>query len=360
MDFIAPRIVITRLSAIGDCIHTMPLVGVLRRRFPKAYIAWITQAGPATLLDKYPGLDEVMIVRRDWLKSLREIRRIRQALRLRQFDVAIDPQSLTKSAVLGWLSGARLRIGFAPPQGRELSVWLNNCRLHPRTDHVVSRYLELLQPLVGQADPIVQFELRVREHARISEFLQAPRAMGPFAVLNPGAGWDSKLWLPERFGHVARHLGQTHQLTSVVVWAGDRERQWAEQIVATANGHARLAPSTNLPELAQLMQRARLCVAADTGPLHLAAAVGTPCVGLYGSTQPHVCGPYGERHASVQACLQSSTGRGWRDARNDAMQAIEVPMVIRACDQVLTAMRHQADSLGNLVTDSPPAWNVAG
>jgi ADP-heptose:LPS heptosyltransferase len=293
------------------------------------------------LLEGYPGLDEVVVVPRDWLKSFGQLRRLRQELRARRFDVAIDPQSLTKSSMLGWLSGAPQRIGFAAPQGRELSLWLNNQCILPRQEHVVQRYLELLRPIVGSTDLAPHFELLVRQQPRIERFLEQAELTAAFAVINPGAGWDSKLWLPERFGQVARHLGEQHALSSVVVWAGDRERAWAERIVALGGGHAWLAPETNLPELARLLQRARLCVAADTGPLHLAAAVGTRCVGMYGSTLPSVCGPYGSQHVSVQAFYQSGSARQRRAADNDAMQAIEVPMVTRACDQALAALSPQ-------------------
>jgi lipopolysaccharide heptosyltransferase I len=338
MNSSAPRILISRLSAIGDCIHTMPLVGALRRCFPQARIAWATQAAPAALLEGYPGLDEVIVVRRDGLKSLGQLRRLRRELRSREFDIALDPQSLTKSALIGWLSGAAQRIGFAAPQGRELSLWLNNRRIEPQRDHVVERYLELLRPLVGDVELEPRFELPVRRQAAIERFLDQCAWTAGFAVINPGAGWDSKLWLPERFGQVAGYLQHVHRLPSVVVWAGAREREWAERIVAQAGATARLAPETNLPELAALMRHARLCVACDTGPLHLAAAVGTTCVGLYGSTRPSVCGPYGPSHATVQAYYQDGTSRQRRSADNDAMQAINVSMVTQACDRALSAM----------------------
>ena len=334
----APRILITRLSAIGDCIHTMPLVGVLRRRFPDAFIAWATQRVPATLLRDYPGLDEILVVPRDWMKSWTEVRRLRRQLRERQFDMAIDPQSLTKSAALGWLSGAELRVGFAAPQGRELSPWLNNRIVQPQCSHVVDRYLELLRPIVGSIQRTARFELSRRPQATISEFVRKLE-LRRFAVINPGAGWDSKLWLPDRFGQVACHLGQVHRLRTVVVWAGDRERQAAEEIARHAKGFARLAPETDLPELADLLQQATLCVSGDTGPLHLAAAVGTACVGLYGSTQPEICGPYGKQHGTVQAYYQDGTSRQRRRAQNDAMQAIEAAHVMQRCDEVLARLR---------------------
>jgi lipopolysaccharide heptosyltransferase I len=351
----APRILITRLSAIGDCIHTMPLVGALRRGFPRAHVAWITQAAPASLLEGYPGLDEVIVAPRGWLKSLRQLRRLRRELRSREFDIVLDPQSLTKSALLGWLSGAAQRIGFTAPQGRELSLWLNNERIDPRRDHVVERYLELLCPLMDMAELRPRFELPVRQWATIERFLDQGVWTTGFVVINPGAGWDSKLWSPERFGQVARHLERTHRLPSVVVWAGRREREWAERIVAQAGGAARLAPETNLPELAALLRRARLCVACDTGTLHLAAAVGTACVGLYGCTRPSICGPYGSEHATVQAYYQDGTSRQRRNARNDAMRAINVSMVTRACDRVLAGTSTTTSSVIPSKTTRPIA-----
>ena len=112
-----------------------------------------------------------------------------------------------------------------------------------------------------------------------------------FAVINPGAGWPSKLWPPERFAAVARYLGHDRGLASLVVWAGPEEQAWARTIVAGSEGHARLAPPTSLVELAAVLRRARLFISSDTGPLHLAAAVDTPCVGLFGPMPAGATGP---------------------------------------------------------------------
>lgn len=333
------RVLITRLSAVGDCIHTMPLIHALRRKYPAAFIAWITQPGAATLLDDYPGLNQVIVVRRDWWKSLSSIQNIRRQLRSLKFDVAVDPQGLTKSSALGWLSDANQRIGFTKPQGRELSVWLNTELVEPTTEHVVERYLQLLAPVIGNEPPEVHFEIPIKPHETVDRFLQQTRFGSHFAVLNPGAGWDSKVWPANRFGQLAKYLGNQHQLPSVVVWAGDRERRWAEQIVAESSGHAFLAPPTTLPELATLMHHAQFCVAGDTGPLHLAAAVGTRCIGLYGTTRPSISGPYGNGHLTVQAYYQDGTSRQRRSASNTAMRAIDVPTVAQACDQILSQIR---------------------
>ena len=158
---------------------------------------------------------------------------------------------------------------------------------------------------------------------------------GELAIINAGAGWPSKLWPPERFAAVARHLGQKWQLPVVVVWAGADERALAQQIVAGADRHARLAPATTLRQLAALSQRARLFVSCDTGPLHLAVAVGTACVGLYGPWPAEGHGPYGPGHAVVQKMTIYGTTHQRRHAPRALMEAIDVPSVCAACDEVL-------------------------
>jgi ADP-heptose:LPS heptosyltransferase len=185
----------------------------------------------------------------------------------------------------------------------------------------------------------VHFDLAEWRHDTVDRFLRDAHLTGELAVINPGAGWDSKLWPARRFAQVARHLGETHQLPTAVCWAGDQERQWAEQIVAGSGGHALMAPPTSLPELASLLRQATICVGSDTGPLHLAAAVNTPCVGLYGPTRPSVCGPFGKGHVCVQVYLQQGSGRERRGSCNDAMLAIEAKQVQAACDQLLQRIR---------------------
>ena len=153
-----PRILIVRLSAIGDCVLTVPLVHAIRQRYPEAHIAWIVEERAASLLEGLRGLDELLVVPRKWLRSLRTVLRIRRELRDRRFEISIDPQSLTKSSLLGLLSGAKQRICFGPPDGRELAPMLGNCRVQARGEHLVDRTLELLRPL-GIEHAEASFEL---------------------------------------------------------------------------------------------------------------------------------------------------------------------------------------------------------
>jgi ADP-heptose:LPS heptosyltransferase len=252
-----------------------------------------------------------------------------------RFDVSIDPQSLSKSAALGWLSQIPRRIGFARGIGREFAPLLNNCRVRPTSEHLVDRSLELLKPL-GISAPRVDFQLPRYPAAaeRMATFLE--RATGnAFMAINPGAGWPSKVWPAERYGAVAHHVGEKWSLPSVVVWSGEKEHRWARTIVAQSQGHAVLAPSTNLQELTELLRQAQLFVGSDTGPLHMAAAVGTPSVSMYGPTRPANCGPYGAQHIALQEYYQEGTSRERRKADNEAMRAIDDKSVCSACDAIL-------------------------
>jgi lipopolysaccharide heptosyltransferase I len=335
-----PRLLITRLSAVGDCIHTLPVLCALRAHFPRAFIAWATQGSAATLISGHDALDEVLIVPRDWCRQPRAIGRWRQLLRQRRFDITVDVQGLTKSSGLAWLSGARFRIGFQRGQARELSPWLNNRLVRPRHDHVVRRYLELLEPL-GIRRPSVAFRVPVSSADGNWAASQIATAgiRGEFVILNPGAGWDSKLWPCDHYATVARYLWRRHQMTSLVTWAGPRELDWAQRIVRLSGSAAVLAADSTLPRLAALTQRARLFVGSDTGPLHLAAALSVPCVGLFGPTRPEECGPFGWGHRAVQAFHQSGSGRQRRGSDNRAMRAIAPTSVCQAASQLLRKPR---------------------
>ena len=338
----ADRILIVRLSAIGDVLHGLPVLCALRDALPHAHLAWVVEGRTAELLAGHLALDELIVVPRRWLKSPRAVFDLWRRLHGR-FDVSIDVQGLTKSAVAARLSGARVRIGFAAPAGRELSPWLNNRLVAAQATHVVDRNLELLAAL-GIRPGRVRFDLAERtEDATLAERIIAEQCDGLApAIINPGAGWPSKLWSPDRFAAVARHLGNALGLPTLVVWAGATERAWADQIMAASAGWARLAPATSLPELAAVARRGRLFLSADTGPLHLAAAVGTPCIGLFGPMPAERNGPYGPGQISIQTVCLTGSSRSRRTANNDAMLAISVEQVTAACDEILG---RQADRL---------------
>lgn len=331
-----PRILITRLSALGDCILTLPLACAVRDHFPEAFVVWIVEPLAAQIIDEHPAVDEFIVVPKGWLKSYERVRGLRRQLRAKRFDTVLDPQSLTKSSLLGWLSGAPLRIGFAPPRGRELAGWLNNERVNAEPAHLVDDTLKLLRPL-GIEAPAVRFDVPAWGglESRLVRYTKQAHLSEGYAIISCAASWPGKRWPAERFGRVARHLGEQRGLTSVVTWAGRQEAAIANQIVAKSGGHAIPAPSTSLRELTILQRYASLVIGADTGPLHLAAAVGTPCVGLYGPTRGERSGPYGSRHRVVQSDMLPIRNRRRRQLDDSAMRRIQVEAVCEACEELL-------------------------
>ena len=284
------------------------------------------------MIRQHPALDGVIELNRGWFTSLRGIREARQILRQHRFDIAIDCQGLTKSALAGWLSGASQRIGYAGRHGGELSRILNNIRVKPVFSHLTDRSLELLIP-VGITAPKVSWMLPIPEAAR--NWASRWRRTIPtsrLAVLNPGATAYSKTWEADRFGATARYLANRYGYRSVVVWGNSQERAMAEQIVSHSEGAATLAPDTDLHHLSALIASSDLFISGDTGPLHISVAVGTPTIGLYGSTRPGDSGPYGQ--IALQKAYESGSRRHRRNADNSAMRQIQVRHVCEAIDQI--------------------------
>jgi len=342
-----PRFLISRLSHIGDAILTLPLACQLKRTFPNCQIAWSAEGAASKLLRLHPLIDRLIAVPKGWLKQPAAWRKLRRELRQFQPDVAFDPQGLLKSAALARLSSAPVRIGFSGRFGREGSTWLNNRLIEPRTTHLVDRTLELLRG-IDLASGDVQFQLPACRDSlsRIQRWLEEQK-LERFLLLNPGAGWPSKQWPAERFGLIARDALAAHQLPSVVVWAGEEERQMAEQAVAASENAARMAPATSLPELAALASLSTLFVGGDTGPMHIAAAMGCRCVGLYGPTRPEDSGAYGLQHVAIQKWYQAGTSRERRRAPNTAMSEIQVRDVLSGIEIALSR-----DPTGSWQTDN--------
>ena len=332
-----PRILIVRLSAIGDVIHGVPVLCALRAAMPNAFLAWVVEGSAGDLLEGHPALDTLIRLPRRFWKSPREVLQLRQRLRELQFDVAIDLQCLSKSAITAWLSGARRRIGKAGEHGRELSGWFNNELAQTGGGHVIEHYLTMLRPL-GIEAPAVHFDLPefAADTRAVESYLRQRGLWGRrFAVLNPGAGWPSKIWPAVRYAALARHLGQVHRVPTVAVWGMADERPLAERIVEAGARHAHLAPPTTMRELAALCRRAALFVGSDTGPMHLAVAVGTPTISLHGTSRAEWCGAYGPQNIRLQVRYQDGSSLERRQADDSAMREITVKMVAAACDQLL-------------------------
>jgi ADP-heptose:LPS heptosyltransferase len=262
---------------------------------------------------------------------------MRHRLRSLQFDVAIDLQCLTKSAAAAWFSGAPRRIGKRGEEGRELSRWIHNELTEPSGNHILEHYLSMLRPL-GIDSGQVEFNLpeRPSDAEAIDCFLRTTGLAGQrFALLNPGAGWPSKVWPAERYGAVARHLFEAYGVPSVALWGVPSELPLASTIVASSGGHAQLAPPTTMLQLAALCRRAALFLGSDTGPMHLAVAVGTPTISMHGPSRAEWCGAYGPNNIRLQVRYEAGSSLERRRATDSAMRAITVQMAAQACDQLL-------------------------
>lgn len=331
-DLVAPRILISRMSAIGDAILTLPVACCLRDFFPDAYIAWVVESKAAPMVRGHSALDAVIELQRGWFTSPRGLSETRAKLRDHRFEITIDCQGNTKSALAGKLSGADRRIGYSGKHAGELSRFLNNEKIAPVFHHITDRSLELLTSL-GIHHPQVRWDLPLDHGDRkwaqgFRNTICTPRV----AILNPGGTWPSKLWEADRFASTARYLADRYGYHSLVAWGSFDERLMAEDIVSLSEGTATLAPNTTLKTLAALIQTADLFISGDTGPLHMSVAVGTPTIGLYGATRPGDSGPY--HQAALQLQYEEGSRRHRRQASNQAMRAIGVEHVCAIIDDM--------------------------
>jgi heptosyltransferase-1 len=295
-----------RTSALGDVVHALPALIELRRALPEATLGWAVEAAFAPLLAGHPGLDRLVEVRlrgggpRAFAAAVRAVRRFAP-------DIALDLMGNHKAGALARLSGARRVIGLGRRWRREPSsaMWMTETAA-PRGPHAVDRALAPLAALglpgqngdpgfggdFGGAAILPGESAATAERIAAAGLAEAADPGGPgFAVLHPGAGWANKVYPPARWGEVARRLERAAGLpTAVAVAPG--EEALAAAVVAAGGGAVRPVPAPDLPALAALLRRARLVLGGDTGPIHLAHALGVPVVCLLGPTDPERNGPY--------------------------------------------------------------------
>jgi ADP-heptose:LPS heptosyltransferase len=294
------RALIVRHSSIGDVIHTLPALDALHRS--GWGVGWVVEPGGWPLLEGHPFLGQLVSAppAKDW-RAVEALTAIR-TLRGHRYDVALDFGGLWKSAAWARLSGASRVVGFSRAWRREpLSRLLLSSQHDPPRElpHVIDKNLALLRPLgidaVGSREfPLPPTEVQAGEVERGLSRLGVER----LAILNPGGGWGGKLWPARAYGELAQGL-RDWGLDPVVTW-GPGEETLADAVVVASRGAAARAFPTDLLELAELARRAEVVVAADTGPLHLACAVGTPVVGLFGPTDPARNGPFSSQDVVVR------------------------------------------------------------
>ena len=328
------NVAIVKLSSLGDVVHALPVAASLRACFPRAHLTWVVEQREAALLRGHPALDEVAIAdTRGWRRRhgmragaevVRAFRDLVRQFRGRGFTATLDLQGNVKSGLLTAATGAPVRIGFAAGHCREpLNTLFTNRRVVPpaAARHIVEQQLSLLRPL-GVMESQATFWLPRQSTAEmaVTRALSGLEDGAPLVTLNPGAGRAVKRWPAARFAELARRLRADTGAAVCVLW-GPAELDQARTIVDYAPG-ALLAPPTDLHALLALLRRTRVMVAGDTGPLHLAAALGVACVGLYGPTDPARTGPYGSGHRVVRGA-------------DGAMTSVSVKSVLTAISDAL-------------------------
>jgi heptosyltransferase-1 len=284
-----PRFLVVRLGSLGDIVHTFPAVAGLRESFPNAEIVWLTSPRWKLLVESSALASQVWSTE---TRSIASLRKTIEILRASHWDAAIDYQGLWKSSSLAFFGGIQRRIGFSSETIREFGVpILYTERVRTTASHIADQNGEL-SLRAGSRNPVAPFTLRVpqQDDCGIRDHLHT-LGLDRYIVLSPGGGWRSKCWPPERFGQLCRMIRESLDLRCVVNFGpGEDDLALA---VRECSGDAEPVPYNGpLGPLMALLRNAACIVGGDTGPLHLAIALGTPAVALFGPTDPARNGPY--------------------------------------------------------------------
>ena len=310
------KIMIVKTSAIGDVTHTLPALSAIRKRYPNACITWLVEEASAEILKGHIAIDRVLVCRRKkWIRDLsnpllfgntfNDIRRFIQALRDTEYDLVIDFQGLLKSAVWVFLSKGKQKVGFGQGMAHaELSYLFYNRKVPAVSmdHHAVERELMLLKAIGVPCQQIdFGFPVEHLHRQKVKSLLHSYNIWDNdhFIAINPMARWDTKLWENRKFARVADLVREKG--FKICFTGGHNDFDEIEKIRSMmAHDSVNLAGKTSLKTLAALYEIADLLLTTDTGPMHIAAAIGTPVVAIFGPTSPMRTGPFGDGHVIVQ------------------------------------------------------------
>lgn len=344
------NILIVKTSAIGDVIHTLPSLSAIRKHYPQAAITWLVEEAAADIIRGHAALDRVLVSKRkSWLHGLqstscpavlREIWQFIRELRDTEYDLIIDFQGLLKSGILIGLARGKRKVGYGRGmEHAECSYIFLNERIPAVSmdQHAIKREQHLLRA-IGINPAAIRFDIPVSpaDRARLQEILanHGLEPSVPLVAINPVATWKTKLWDSKKFAQVADNL-RRRKITVVFTGSGN-DRGYIDTILSDMQEQAvNLAGATDLKTLAALYERAGLVISTDTGPMHLAAALGTPVVAVFGPTAPWRTGPFGEQHKVVRCDLACSPCFKKQCEQFDCMPQISVVQVMAAVDAII-------------------------
>ncbi len=349
------KILIVKLSAIGDVIHTLPSLNAIRKHYPDAHITWLVEEAASSLVVGHEALNRVIISKRkQWIKkkfgpsclnNIKEAYQFIKELRDTEYDLIIDFHGLLKSGVLIALARGKRKIGFNKGmEHMEHSYIFLNERIPPvnMDNHALLRSLMLINA-IGIKSKEIEYKIPVSDHTRIltDELLERHGIKDPgiLVAMNPVAKWETKLWDNRKFALLADRLIEKYN-ASVIFTGSQSDKSTIDNIMSCmSQSGVNLAGETTLKTLAALYEKTKILISTDTGPMHMAAAVGTPVIALFGPTAPWRTGPFGSEHKILRSGLECSPCFKRQCDTIDCMKQISVEQVIDAANSILAGFR---------------------
>jgi heptosyltransferase-1 len=345
------KILIVKLSAIGDVIHTLPSLNAIRKHYADAHITWLVEEAASSIVVGHKALNRVIISKRKrWikgilgpscLKNIKEAYQFIKKLRDTEYDLIIDFQGLLKSGIFIGLARGKRKVGFDKGmEHMEHSYIFLNERIPPvnMDNHALLRSMMLINAL-GIKSKEIEYKIPVSDHTRrfLDSILERRGIKGSklLVAINPVAKWETKLWDNRKFALLADKLIEKHN-ASVIFTGSQSDRSTIKDIMSFMSKKAvNLAGETTLKTLAALYKKTKLLISTDTGPMHMAAAVGTPVAALFGPTAPWRTGPFGSEHKILRSGLECSPCFKRQCNTIDCMKQISVEQVMDAANSIL-------------------------
>lgn len=344
------RVLIVKTSSLGDVIHALPVIDYLRQVSSGIEIDWAVEESFLPVLEHNPYLAQILVVRtRKWrkapfsLETRRDLKELRAVLRERSYDLVFDIQGNLKSGILTWLSGCDQRIGFSTEVLQEKANRFFTTRKIPfrSTDRTVTdRYLRLVSVPFGRDYPEMELNGDIfssPEDEAAADRYMAGLPLGLVFMFQVGTTWSTKLWYPEGWIELAEMILARHPDSTILInWGSQEEKALGERIVKEVGESVQMLPWLKIRELIPVIRRVDLLIGGDTGPLYMAAAVGTPTVSYYRATNAATYAPLGELHRSIQAAMKCA-GCGMTSCERDeeCRKSISADMLFKAITELM-------------------------
>jgi len=344
------RVLIIKTSSLGDVIHALPVIDYLRQASPGIEIDWAVEEAFLPVLEHNPALARIIPVRtKKWRKApfapetRADLKALRTSMHERSYDLVFDIQGNLKSGLIAWLSGAEERIGFSTEVLQEKVNRLFTTRRVPFRAcdrNVTDRYLRVVSVPFGRdyRDMNIASDIySAPEDEAAADHYMAGLPDGLVFLLQVGTTWDTKLWYPEGWCELARRIDTRYPGSTMLInWGSPDEKALAERIVNEVGQSVRLLPWLRIRELVPVIRRVDLVIGGDTGPVYLAAAVGTPTLSYYRATSAAAYAPQGKQHRSIQAPLEcAGCGRTACTRDNECRTSISVDALFDAVTDLI-------------------------